>query len=707
MRTAILSVFLLALLNGKVPARPVLLDSVFLDGTLSVTDAPNLFPIPVGTTFDDNDTTRLFDLFRSRYETAAAASCGFIFTLETYPPDPHARLRIRICEGPFVNTLRFEGISLIQPESISVLLFHRPGGPFNPDSLPGDILRLTAYYQAQGYSAQIEAESEGARQKNLLFRVVETLSAQRYHIQGNRAFSENEIQALLRGDDTGLNRLKQAYWEAGYFSAGFEITQGEAGIFQLKIDEGGQARFKALHLDGPSRVPTDTLLYYAEFRVNAPFSMTRLKTMMDAMLQCYAERGFPFAEIHPHPFTCSPDMDVTLTLQENGRYLFGQLIPDDLTVTRKESMRRLSGFREGALFKESELQRMEDQLFRSGLFESVQPLWVSLREGRRILDVHTTVVEGPANSAEGILGYASKKEEHGGFSGFFSLSMNNLYGTCRKLKLDYLKEKPVTEGKVAYQEPWLLNTRIQGDLSLAFRIEEPAYSLWEAEARITLPFGEDERVRYFMGASRSSHAFPSDKDSLAVSEQITSTHAGVSADFRDFPDNPRRGFYADVPVYYCYKEGGGGAWNEIKLEPSGEKYIYLTGRHILFLGGLWRTLWSADDTLSRAELFSLGGSRTLRGYREGQFTGRSVLSGRMEYRFITGVRSRVILFLDAGGVSDDPFFRDFHFPEKLLFGYGSGLTLSSRTGQIGVEIGFGRGDRLADGKIHLLLRNRF
>jgi len=507
---------------------------------------------------------------------------------------------------------------------------------------------------------------------------------------------------VLRAE--GLPELRRQYYRAGFFNARLDLKVRPDGAV-LSIEEGKRARIAGIVLSGNRRFPADTLLHYAEFRKGEAFSRERVKSIVGSMLAYYEDRGFPFCEITLEPPSCGADsLVLAMAVAENGRFTLGGFFPHGNAFTRPDAMARLAGFREGGAFSASGLARMQGRLFKCGLFERVDPLFVTAREGVRVLDVHARVLESLQNSMEGVLGYNPEAGGHP-LSGFFTLALNNVAGTCRKLRLDYLKEDPLTRGEFRYLEPWLLNSRVDGEVSAVFRMEEPDFALWEAQVRVNVPVGD--HVKCFTGLMRSAHTYPQGEGGAPVTEDVTSTLAGAETDYRDFPENPRRGWSAALPVYYRYKKGRDRAYDEIKVLLDAECFLPLRASQVIAFLGAYRGLFTQDDSLSRGELFPLGGSTTLRGYREGQFRGASVLFGRMEYRFLTGLRSRLLLFFDAGGADGSPLFQGFHFPEDLLFGYGGGLALMSRAGLVGVEYGLSRGNAFADGKIHLRLRNNF
>jgi outer membrane protein assembly factor BamA len=116
-----------------------------------------------------------------------------------------------------------------------------------------------------------------------------------------------------------------------------------------------------------------------------------------------------------------------------------------------------------------------------------------------------------------------------------------------------------------------------------------------------------------------------------------------------------------------------------------------------------------DDIVALPNLYRLGGSSSLRGYREEQFLGQRIAWSNLEWRRILGQLSRAVIFLDAGY-----YYRQIESASNgveeldgFKVGWGFGLRIETGIGVIGFDYGLGEGDRLTNGKVHFRLTNRF
>ena len=118
-----------------------------------------------------------------------------------------------------------------------------------------------------------------------------------------------------------------------------------------------------------------------------------------------------------------------------------------------------------------------------------------------------------------------------------------------------------------------------------------------------------------------------------------------------------------------------------------------------------RYLQSDEDPIPQPDLYRLGGTRTLRGYREDQFLGYAVAWGSVEYRLWLDKVSRIYAFFNQG-------YYEWNPPEggidlKWPWGYGVGFRQGTRIGIIGFDFALGQDDVLSTAKVHFRLINRF
>ena len=138
---------------------------------------------------------------------------------------------------------------------------------------------------------------------------------------------------------------------------------------------------------------------------------------------------------------------------------------------------------------------------------------------------------------------------------------------------------------------------------------------------------------------------------------------------------------------YSFEWAGlGGDFKFEKISVNYRYYLPLRRDRVLAFDLAAGYAWG-DMPLSQR--FSVGGADTLRGYKDDQFRGNSMLRGTVEYRFPIRKKVQGVLFYDIGYAWDkrDQSAFDLSLMES---GYGIGLRINSPLGPIKLDWGKGK-----------------
>jgi outer membrane protein insertion porin family len=193
---------------------------------------------------------------------------------------------------------------------------------------------------------------------------------------------------------------------------------------------------------------------------------------------------------------------------------------------------------------------------------------------------------------------------------------------------------------------------------------------------------------------------------------------GLALDLLDKPDNPRKGICYRIEIDYSQKRNYPTAFfvpNQGKTQSADysmalENYLPTLKNQTVFAGVHFKGINSSEKIIPYTDEYKLGGIKSLRGYREEEFSGSTIAWTNMEYRFLLDGDSRFFLFMDYGYferkvLSDDGVAYRRISGQKL--GYGAGLRIDSKAGLLGLDYGLGQNDSFSQGKIHFGIINRF
>lgn len=173
-------------------------------------------------------------------------------------------------------------------------------------------------------------------------------------------------------------------------------------------------------------------------------------------------------------------------------------------------------------------------------------------------------------------------------------------------------------------------------------------------------------------------------DNFGTTNSFTFTHV---FDNRDNYFNASKGHRLSFAAQWG-GHGLGGDYDFYKFTAEGRFYKNLGSSHILALRLMAGYI---DGDVSYGNLFSLGGSNTLRGYEDDQFKGKKMYAGTLEYRFPIAKKVQGVLFTDVGSTwsldsGKIPWYDD---DDSLNWAVGVGLRLQTPIGPIRLDYGHG------------------
>ncbi|MFA5806427.1 MAG: BamA/TamA family outer membrane protein, partial [Melioribacteraceae bacterium] len=330
-----------------------------------------------------------------------------------------------------------------------------------------------------------------------------------------------------------------------------------------------------------------------------------------------------------------------------------------------------------------------------------------------------SIKEKQTNFFDGILGYvpAANDKESGYLTGFVNVNLRNLFGTGRAASLRWQQEnRSSQELELRYLEPWLFDFPFNIEGRLFQRKQDSTYIQRDLEARLEY-LATDEISASILISTQST--IPSELSSTNFTVFNSSSFTSgfnFKIDTRDDFYAPTKGIYFNNTYKYTSKKING---------PSGfitpDTKIEITLQRLEFDFNIFRQVFQKQvaafgihgrelrgDNVELSDLYFLGGTNSLRGYREKQFQGNRILWSNLEYRLLLSRRSFAFLFFDSGY-----FLRNGdkqkNIPESSSFkiGYGFGLNIETGLGVLGVSFALAKGDSFGEGKIHFGIVNEF
>lgn len=394
----------------------------------------------------------------------------------------------------------------------------------------------------------------------------------------------------------------------------------------------------------------------------------------------------------------------------------------DKVITRELKLKK------GKPFNKFQASRSMERLYNLGYFEDVNMKLLPGKENEHNVIIEIDVIE----QKTGIVTVGAGYSDSDGTVGIVELGDTNFRGTGDKVNFHW-EFGGAGNGKnytISYTHPWINDNGDSLGASIFNRIYEyddydaKGHEIAEYDKRrkgwnLTWGHVTDEyRTNYFNFESSkesyddhdgfdwqghaeskfddfSSYGYTSRDemknawrkaifDNFGTTNSFTFTHV---FDNRDNYFNASKG----RRISFAAQWGGhglGGDYDFYKFTAEGRFYKNLGSGHILALrlmGGY------IDGDVSYGNLFSLGGSNSLRGYEDDQFKGKKMYAGTLEYRFPIAKKVQGVVFTDVGSTwsldsGKIPWYED---DDSINWSVGVGLRLQTPIGPIRLDYGHG------------------
>ncbi len=546
-------------------------------------------------------------------------------------------------------------------------------------------------------------------------------------VTGDRSISTGDARRALglSRAEGGLSReqatralqlLGRRLLDDGFLEAELTLVLEREGGLRLHVMEGAEARWETLAIRLAS--PADTFAV-AENRYPRPpregideegkggeegeplpagrFEGPRLERSLEELVDQWVDEGYPFAAAVVESASVHRGaVRVSVRFDPGPRLAVTEVVFPGRKSTRESFLRRWIRFRPGFLYRESQWQARQRRLEQTGLFSLVEaPRPEVTPEGLRVA---LGVAEVAHNRIEGALGYSGEART---LSGFADVELGNLFGTGRALGVRWERLRPKQHRLgLAYREPMLGPLPLGLALRLDQEVQDSTVARLDWEALVDAVIGVDLTAFGGMEYRRSLIGVEPSERTRRVSSVIGGRW-----------DTIRPGTFRGGSLEASFRSGrsrtrpaGGGPTRSAGLNRAfaqAERYWRVRDPWTIRVavdGGLLSRV--AD--LPITEALRIGGSGSVRGYREEQFATQRHVTAQVEFGVATA-RNRIYAFVDGA------WFRRFAVPasDGSAVSYGVGLAGETAARGVRLDLGFPRGAGLGQSRLHLRVQTRF
>lgn len=559
------------------------------------------------------------------------------------------------------------------------------------------------------------------------------------NITGNKKFSEkkylewidiSEGAKYFPGIEDSIfarisNNLRQNYYF--HFTIDKPVLVYTTDSLSLNIsiflDESSPTFLSKFIITGMEKADSTLILDRIEFLREQPFDPVLLNFELDEIIAIYEEKGFPFARFSVNNILFNKgesayDADIYISFSKEKLSTIDKIVIEGNDKTNSDVIIRELRIHNGEVYNQEKIDEIPAVLNRLRFFQPVaSPQFYFDNSGNGILKIG--VSEKETNNFDGIVGYvpAGNDKQDGFFTGYINVSLRNLFGTGRALGILWEKKERLSqELRLRYLEPWVFSFPMNISGELYQRKQDTTYI--NQKYSMEFEYLANEIITAGFNLSTES-TIPTDNESTRFTVYNSSsltTGFSFKLDTSDDFYAPRRGVVFINSYSYSRKKINGPEefinpdtktnLNLQRIEVNFYYFLELFRRQVIALKLQGREL--KGDFFEVSDLYPLGGTNSLRGYRERQFLGNRTFWSNLEYRYLLTSRTYAFLFFDTGYfLRNEDLERAILRQSDFKTGFGFGLNLETGLGVLGVSYALGEGDSFSTGKLHFGIINEF
>lgn len=498
--------------------------------------------------------------------------------------------------------------------------------------------------------------------------------------------SDRYSKKQLQGD---LEALASFYQDRGYLTFSIDSVQVQLSpdkrdiYITINVTEGEVYKVAGRKFSGETILNTRYLELLTTTRAGDVFSRKEATESANRIEQALADVGYAFAEVRPVPELDEEKREVTINYFVNPgmRTYVRRISFTGHGSTNDETLRREMRQLEAAPFSRSAVERSRVRLARLPFLEEAEVETVPVPGTEDLVDVRFSVKERPPGSVQFGVGYSGSQ----GFLVTGSLTHSNFLGTGNRVALSVDNNAFSRRFNFSWTDPYFTPDGIAQTVNTFFSKSEgvirsfSGYSTNQIGASLTygLPLSEYIGLRAGLGVSDTAmETFPNaSADEVLEFVNLNGSRfaeyelrTGISRDTRNRTIFASRGSLHSLSLDFALP---GSDLEIFNLSYTGQQYLPIYKRMFAEFNasfGLVDT-WGESGQVPPFERFFGGGTRTVRGFREGRLGPRDSFGNPFGGQLRTTLQNELIIplpfeadgkstrfsaFFDIGHVFDRP-----------------------------------------------------
>ncbi|HPY95955.1 MAG TPA: POTRA domain-containing protein [Candidatus Cloacimonadota bacterium] len=464
----------------------------------------------------------------------------------------------------------------------------------------------------------------------------------------------------------------------------------------FNISEKSTPFIEDISIEGNNYLSIQKIKQLIYFKPNE-YSITEIDKIQYKILEIYLDRAFLFCEVDFDSILLKDSLlTASFKVHEQQQVTFSNAIIRGNKTSKVSSIIKISNLKKDKLLTPNQIKKAQDNLNSK---DYIKQSYVTPLNGNTVL---IDIEEAKSTYLEGVFSF--NRNESKSLLGYLNFHFLNLLGSDRNLDFHWQSDQYNKYLKMKYLDPG------PSSIPLAFNI---SFEREEADSSYIKTLSELELYTYFnahkLGLITSLNTINPGSRQLNRYEKNSQENIGAFWSFStlNYPRNPTNGMY----IYYKHILNFSKIHNNKTSRQADEFTASFANslRQNLVMYNSINAKTIQNKSLEQYDLYTAGGTFSIRGFPEKFFMGNQVFWMNNEIRLLTNRDSRFFIFTDFGYIKDERPSINKTFNEIL--GYGIGLRMLTRVGILHIDYGLNYYQKNwtnpLDGYIHLGIETSF
>ena len=362
--------------------------------------------------------------------------------------------------------------------------------------------------------------------------------------------------------------------------------------------------------------------------------------------------------------------------------------------TQNYVFERVQKLHEGQVYNKENVEGTIRELYRTGLFTSIEPVFKGGETNPNARTVEFLVEERPTASINGSISYGTSV----GIVGGIKFSDTNFMGKGQEATFNVeVSNKGNKTAEIGLFDPWIKGTdRLQGGWSVYWKeskdedaVDSELMKVRKIGTRLTLGKGLNDKI-YVRTALRFENVREQEADQdVREKYNLVAVTPSIIYDTRNNSFNPQSGIYSTASYEYGELISDPRSYSQVELDLRAYHRTFFKDANVMAYRAVWGYTGAGTPESLR---FSVGGAESIRGYDSGAFDGYNKFHLSIENRTQVNKFMQIVGFFDMGNawqtVGAEPDRESANQFKDLKKGVGVGVRLNTPVGPLRFDYGW-------------------